>query len=1000
VNHGVQNEAGEPCPLGQQLAELMCRDLLGSSDARLPLDDAAEMARFRVGQKAVNDYLFRLFSRFAPGTSHLALVQLPWDSVYTTNYDLLVETAAKAASIVPAGVFRPIFSLLTDLSVFSEPDILYYKLHGSIDFANTEEGRLILTKEDYRYYERSRKPLFKRLKSDLLNHTLIFVGYSLGDSNFRAILEDCREELGTTHFPRSFAIRKGATELERTFWQEKYNIETINMDGSDFLLLLKDTWITQNRSVIPFDARSTQHYMPIDEGTRFEKVGESFYRVRPHECSTKSDPPRFFNGGEPSWGDIAARVPPLRDHYYSLLDGLFEELINPELAGSVFAVTGAAGTGKTTLIRSLAYDLATDTDCIVLIHIPGTPFDAKRIAPLHNAAKPVRIVVIVHSVSECLKAFDIFVGDIKRLKLPVSFVLEDRKNLWNMALSATRVLFSVSEVELGGLSDPEIQRILDALAKHNALGKLTGASREQQESHFEAIAQKELLVALRELTNPLGRFDEIIRHEYETIPSAVAKQAYVYVSALGQLDLPIRFETLQHVLNVKLEEFGPLILQPTEGVLLSLEDYGRSRHNAGFRVKARHPVIASVIFAAAAADDDAKFKIINSLVGELDPGYPEDARLLEGITRRKALVGTLGSPHMRRAVYDRLEQLLPGNAYVLQHRSILERDLGNAEQAVAYARRAFAKDVRNPAFLNTLGFALEYAARTAPPIQHDALLAEASKHFDAGLRLNRFDAYAYLGKAAVIRHNVDRASTLSKRRDLQAELLSLLEDAFEATKEDPLIAGELAKQRDALGSREDAISIVKDALAKKPADERLRNLWVRLERERGNVDEALKIAIEGEKHDPTAWRIQRSIAQLKRSLGHAPEAIVGYYEAALRHNQGDPDLLAEYGAFLFMTGKYSEATVVFEKGRQLKNPTAEKTSIRYEWRESSGKRQVFSGKVKEIRGGVGVAIAVPDNFTVMFWRTRGWLADLRENDSVQFTVGFSAQGPRAEIRSR
>lgn len=569
-----------------------------------------------------------------------------------------------------------------------------------------------------------------------------------------------------------------------------------------------------------------------------------------------------------------------------------------------------------------------------------------------------------------------------------------------VALASTRVSFSASEVELGGLSDGEIERILDALSKHNSLGKLTGASREQQVSHFEAVAQKELLVALRELTNPLGRFDEIIRHEYDTIPSTTAKQAYVYVSALGQLDLPIRFETLQRLLNIKYEEFGPLVLRPSEGVLLSMEDYGQSRHNAGFRVRTRHPIIASVIFAAAAVDDDAKFKIINSLVEELDPGYPEDARLLEGITRRKALVGTLASPHMRRAVYDKLEQLLPGNAYVLQHRSILERDLDNAEQAVAYARKAYAKDAKNPAFLNTLGFALEFAARTATPIQHDALLAEATKHFDAGLKLNRFDAFAYLGKAAVVRHNIDRASDPVKRRGLQAELLSLLEDAFEATGEDPLIAGELAKQRDALGSREEAIGIVKDALAKKPADERLRNLWVRMERERGRLDEALRIAIEGEKHDPTAWRIQRSIAQLKRLLEQAPEAIIGYYEAALRHNQGDPDLIAEYGAFLFMAGKYSEATVVFEKGRQLKNPTAEKTQIRYEWKDSTGKKKVFAGKVKEIRGGMGFAIAVPENFTAMFWRTRGWLAELKQHDSVKFAIGFSAQGPRADIRSR
>jgi len=44
-------------------------------------------------------------------------------------------------------------------------------------------------------------------------------------------------------------------------------------------------------------------------------------------------------------------------------------------------------------------------------------------------------------------------------------------------------------------------------------------------------------------------------------------------------------------------------------------------------MRARHPIIASIIFAAAAEDDQSKFDAINSIMSELDPGFPEDMRL-------------------------------------------------------------------------------------------------------------------------------------------------------------------------------------------------------------------------------------------------------------------------------------------------------------------------------------------------------------------------------------
>ena len=86
-----------------------------------------------------------------------------------------------------------------------------------------------------------------------------------------------------------------------------------------------------------------------------------------------------------------------------------------------------------------------------------------------------------------------------------------------------------------------------------------------------------------------------------------------------------------------------------------------------------------------------------------------------------------------KAFFNRLERLatiLPDNPYVLQHRSILERDLDNPKLAIEFARRALRLEPNNPALQNTLGLALESAAQSEDdPLRRKAFLSEATKLF-------------------------------------------------------------------------------------------------------------------------------------------------------------------------------------------------------------------------------------------------------------------------------
>jgi Flp pilus assembly protein TadD len=995
VNFGLVNSAGEKFPTGKDLSEWICRDLLESPDLQLPLDESSGMAIHKFGREIFNNYIHRKFSSFEPGTAHLSLVQLPWDTIFTTNYDQLIENAAKNTAIKVYGDITPIYSLETDLTDISEDKVIYYKLHGCIESANSDEGRLIITKKDYRYYDVNRKPLFKRLKSDLQRKLLVFVGYSFLDTNFQEVLDQCLEELDTKSLPRSYAIRLNFSEIEEAYWLDKYNIQLLDVDSLEFINLLRDTWFGDKHVVVPFEERVSKVFDYYDDSARFQKIGVSFYRIHPSECTGTSCPESFFKGAEPLWSDIKHKIPAERDLYWEVMEALFPELVEPTVPMSSYLISGAAGTGKTTLLYNIAFDIANDLSVPVLMHIPGTPIDARVLGPMIDESSLKRIVIIIRHAGEYISEIERFAEEVKHLKYPITILLEERKNQWNHAYLNKKL--QIVEFEFRSLSDKEINKILDALSKHNLLGKLTSTPREYQISHFKDLSDKELIIALRELTSD-EKFDKIIKDEYDKIPTPLSKKAYLYVSALSQIDLTIRYETLIRILKISTEDLITDIFKSTEGVLISGEISGSSRHNIGFRLRTRHPIIASIIFSCGASSDDDKYQILNDILMNLDPGYHDDKYLLNAIVKHKGIVRTFASSRHKRAIYDRLEVILPNNQYVLQHRSILERELNDIDSAIKYAKRALEIDKNNPTLKNTLGLALEQSSRfCSEELQRRALVSEATRLFEDGIKNMPSDPFGYLGMYHINKTAIEREQNDVKKIQLEADMLSFLDDAYEQTKESDIIATLVASEKDRFGDKGNAIDVLTKALASYPANTRIRDLLIRMQLEL-SPQEAIKIALDGVKLDPTSWRLYRHLARLMRILKQDENAIAGNYEASIRNNRGDLQLLVEYASYLFMTNKRKESSVIFKSARDLQIPSNIKNKISEWWKDDNGELIIFDGKVLKIIGVRGWIKAIPSGFESFYWRNQSnSIFELKEGAHVKYTVGFNSYGPTARI---
>jgi hypothetical protein len=106
-----------------------------------------------------------------------ALKKLGPHAVITTNYDNLLEP------------LFPQYEIVVGQSVFRQSALVVgeiFKIHGSIK----DPGSLVLTAEDYRAFNQTKRYLSAKLLTYFAEHPLLFIGYSATDENIKNVLHD------------------------------------------------------------------------------------------------------------------------------------------------------------------------------------------------------------------------------------------------------------------------------------------------------------------------------------------------------------------------------------------------------------------------------------------------------------------------------------------------------------------------------------------------------------------------------------------------------------------------------------------------------------------------------------------------------------------------------------------------------------------------------------------------------------------------------------------
>lgn len=189
-----------------------------AAEGGLPAQDAdyLDLLQWYVearGRQALEERLGRIFT--APGEPtglQRLLVRYPWDVIFTTNYDRLLERAFHERG-------RDVDVVVEDTQVGRVTErsrTTLVKMHGCVSRPDT----MVATREDYDAYEVRHPATITYLQSLLATRTFLFVGFSLRDPNFRAIYHIVQQVLGSfRRYAYAILLEHSVNDYVLQYWR-------------------------------------------------------------------------------------------------------------------------------------------------------------------------------------------------------------------------------------------------------------------------------------------------------------------------------------------------------------------------------------------------------------------------------------------------------------------------------------------------------------------------------------------------------------------------------------------------------------------------------------------------------------------------------------------------------------------------------------------------------------------------------------------------------------
>lgn len=858
ASFGTKNSANETMPLSPELSTLLSEKFLGGISG-----DLAYISMLSISESSIYDvqlYIAQIITDFQPLPHHLKIPEFKWKAIFTTNYDAIIERAYQQNKN-PLQVLKPISKNTPRMQIFTSTDVLpYYKLHGSIDDIADAQAPLILTPDQFANYESKRENLFRELQELMINYTFIFIGFGMQDSNIRTIFNKLDENHSSR--VRSYIVRPKVIDAEERFWEGK-KITCLKMTFEEFISkinlaidhktrVLSEIRVTNDLPIYDKFISSIKDLSPTEHFLEF--VDHKIDYVHSTMSCPNMDPKEFYKGNFTNWDPILKNL----DIQREIKDGILFEIFSKNDDDDdddqyLYLIKGNAGSGKSVLLKRLAYDAATVLEkfCVFLKN------DTLNFQDIYELNKYVneRIYLFIDNISTLEDEIIYILKKAKKEKIKLTIIGAERVNVWNTECNDLSTYLSQS-YQIKYLSDKEIDDLVNLLDRHQALHNLKNKSKEERIQAFAEKAGRELLVALYEATN--GKpFEEIIFDEYKSIRNVKAQSLYLTISIFHKIGTYARAGFISRVHNIPFEEFKKELFKPLEYIVFDKREYTIN----DYVYLTRNKMIAEIIFEKVLSSPQDRFDEYVRIINNLNIDYKSDRKAFLEVVNARKLIEIFPDPQMIRRLYVLAEAISKDDPKLFQQQAIFEmvskggsitsaeKHLKQANDLVeddpmilhTYAELLLKKTENtpfDPEFFSNIDKVIVICNRiikikpTNSHPHHTILKANISK-LKRILDINDVPAIERILKETEKSFSIAKQflsndpfileieSLFNEILEKNADAKILLEKAFNANKSSPYIALRLSNFYDKEGDYPQAVKVVKQALELNPSEKDL-----------------------------------------------------------------------------------------------------------------------------------------------------------------------------------
>lgn len=718
--------AGSSMPSGAPSSRKLVESLatafkVDASD--LDLREMSTLIETRHSRSQLIDTLRPMFADLRPTGGLLTLPRFRWKSLFTTNYDQLIEKAYERANS-PMTVFSSNF----DFRRHDAPDATkLHKLHGTVehDVADGHRSRWIITEQDYDLTDEFRESLFDSFRNDLASANLVIIGHSLADPDIKAIVTRALAIRQKASNPGGIYMLMYSGSPEKAAVFESRGIKVAVGGIDDFFAAL--TAAGPALSVVHTDTGN-----PLDVAVVLQPLTIDVGHSRQWQTSKIAD---MFNGWPASYADIDAGLT-FKRSVVEACEAQFRSGGKPSVL-----LLGASGVGKTTAGRQLLTRCATDGyHCWE--HKSDHPLMPDRwIAVAQKLQRDgVKGLLLVDDGDEHLHELNsLFDGLSSKGLTSLGVVITASRNQWNPRIKSPTLLAGCETYVLEKLDAREITDLLRLVESNTTISALVessflGFSPSERRVRLEERFEKDMFVCLKNIFASEA-FDDIVLREYASLAPQL-QDIYKYVAALEDAGVRVHRQLIIRLLGIPMNTLGSSLENLTD----IIHEYTIDEKQGVYGWRGRHPVIMGIIAEFKFAETESYATLFERVIDALMPTLDIEIRTLIALCSGQGGIMRLPDRKVQNRLLGKMISVAPGER-VPRHRLIRNLiDMNEFESAEAEIR-VFTKDFREDGPVHRYKVLLLVArAKNSPGLMEEDRLVILNRAKDlaiAGIRKYR-----------------------------------------------------------------------------------------------------------------------------------------------------------------------------------------------------------------------------------------------------------------------